>query len=106
MNYSTLTSETTFNVTIQNYTLTPLTTYTFKLSTIDPSILFSVSRNITIEIAKAGLNCQFTGTKKIYNYRKDAIIYINCRDLDSQYDWNEDPDLSIDVKCLDLIINS
>ncbi|CAD8189326.1 unnamed protein product [Paramecium pentaurelia] len=106
VNYQESTRQSFFNVTIQNYTLTSRIAYTFQQTTIDPLLNFSITRNITLEISSGGIFCQFNGTKKIQNYRKDTQIYISCRDLDTQYDWNEDLGIQINVECVDLTLNS
>ncbi|CAK58841.1 unnamed protein product (macronuclear) [Paramecium tetraurelia] len=106
VNYSEITSGSSFNVTIPKYTLTPMIAYTFEQTTLDAVLNFSSNRNITIDISSGGILCQFNGTKKIQNYRKETQIFISCKDLDAQYDWNEDSNIDIDVQCLDLTMNS
>ncbi|CAD8084764.1 unnamed protein product [Paramecium primaurelia] len=98
-------SENNFNLTIQKFTLTPQTAYTFSVNTEEKISNFSNSQNITIQILKRGLLCVFDNTKKIQHYRKDLIINIKCRDIDTIFDWNEDSDIKIEVKCLDLTQN-
>ncbi|CAD8084393.1 unnamed protein product [Paramecium sonneborni] len=104
--YSEITNQNSFNVTIQNYTLTSRVAYVFSQNTFDALLNFSLTRNITLEINAGGIFCQFNGTKKIQNYRKDSNILISCRDLDTQYGWNEDPSISLNITCVDLTMNS
>ncbi|CAD8099454.1 unnamed protein product [Paramecium primaurelia] len=85
VNYQESARQSFINVTIQNYTLTS---------------------RITLEISSGGIFCQFNGTKKIQNYRKETQIQISCRGLDTQYDWNEDSDIQINIECVDLNLNS
>ncbi|CAK76763.1 unnamed protein product, partial (macronuclear) [Paramecium tetraurelia] len=106
VNYSEITNQSSFSVTILNYTLTSRTAYTFEQTTLDALLNFSIKRNITIDITSGGILCQFQGTKKFQNYRKETHIYISCKDFDTQYDWNEDPGISINVECADLTMNS
>ncbi|CAD8195626.1 unnamed protein product [Paramecium octaurelia] len=106
VNYSEITSGSSFNVTIPKYTLTSMIAYTFEQATQDAVLNFTSKRNITIDISSGGILCQFNGTKKIQNYRKETQIFISCKDLDAQYDWNEDSSIDIDVHCLDLTMNS
>ncbi|CAD8128515.1 unnamed protein product [Paramecium sonneborni] len=80
--------------------------YTFQMVTLEPSINFSTYQNVTIEIQQGGLLCQFNGTNKIQNYRKDSIINIQCRDLDTLFEWNDDQKIKIEVSCADLTMNS
>ncbi|CAK55637.1 unnamed protein product (macronuclear) [Paramecium tetraurelia] len=103
---SQIVSDNFFEVNIEKYTLSPNTAYTFKMDTQETSTSFSSTQNQTIEIIQGGLLCQFIGTKKIQNYRKESIINIQCKDLDTQYKWNEDPEIKIEVSCTDLTKNS
>ncbi|CAD8043829.1 unnamed protein product [Paramecium primaurelia] len=98
-------SESYFEVNVEKYTLSPKTAYTFKMDTHESQTDFSQTQNITIEINQGGLLCQFNGTKKIQNYRKDSYINIQCKDLDTQYEWNEDPEIKLEVSCTDLTQN-
>ncbi|CAK90284.1 unnamed protein product (macronuclear) [Paramecium tetraurelia] len=102
VNFSQIINENYYHVTIEKYKLTPLTAYTFQMQTNESKTNFSNSQNIIIEILQGGLLCQFNGTKDIQNYRKDLKVNIQCIDLDYQYDWNEDPDIAIEVSCTDL----
>ncbi|CAK80488.1 unnamed protein product (macronuclear) [Paramecium tetraurelia] len=106
VNYSEITRQSSFNVIIQNYTLTSRISYTFEQTTFDALMNFSIKRNITIDISSGGILCQFNGTKKIQNYRKETYIFISCKDLDTQYGWNEDTGISLNVECADLTMNS
>ncbi|CAD8190570.1 unnamed protein product [Paramecium octaurelia] len=106
VNYSEITGQNSFIVIIDRYTLTPMVAYTFEQTTSDVIVNFSTKRNITIEISSGGIMCQFNGTKKIQNHRKDTQIFISCKDLDTQYNWNQDPDIEIDVECIDFNRNS
>ncbi|CAK72107.1 unnamed protein product (macronuclear) [Paramecium tetraurelia] len=106
VNYSEITSQHSFIVTIERYTLTPMVAYTFEQTTSDIIVNFSTKRNITIEVSSGGIICQFNGTKKIQNHRKDTQIFISCKDLDTQYKWNQDPNIEIDVQCVDFNMNS
>ncbi|CAK92594.1 unnamed protein product (macronuclear) [Paramecium tetraurelia] len=51
---------------------------------------------------KSGIVCQFNGTKKLQKYFDVTYIYVQCKDLDVEQNWNEDPNLSIAISCLDL----
>ncbi|CAD8114389.1 unnamed protein product [Paramecium sonneborni] len=106
VNHSEITSNSFFNVSIQNYTLTSRIAYTFQQTTLDILMNFSISRNITLEISSGGILCLFNGTKKIQNYRKETQIFISCKDLDTQYPWNEDSGIQITVSCVDLTMNT
>ncbi|CAK74559.1 unnamed protein product (macronuclear) [Paramecium tetraurelia] len=87
---------------IERYSLTAYTTYTFQLTVSDSSIQYYSEQNTTISILSGGILCQFNGTKRLQNYQSATNIYILCKDLDVQYDWNEDPELKIQVSCLEL----
>ncbi|CAK63126.1 unnamed protein product (macronuclear) [Paramecium tetraurelia] len=106
VNYSEITSQNSFIVTIEKYILTPMVAYTFEQTTNDLILNFSTKKNITLEISSGGIMCQFNGTKKIQNFRKDTQIFISCKDLDTQYDWNQDPNIEIDINCVDFNRNS
>ncbi|CAK66675.1 unnamed protein product (macronuclear) [Paramecium tetraurelia] len=106
VNVSQTVSDNYFEVKIEQYTLSPYTAYTFKMAVYETQTSFSSSQNITIEVLQGGLQCSFYDTKRLQNYRKDLIINIYCKDLDTQYQWNEDPEIKIDISCADLTKNT
>ncbi|CAD8177777.1 unnamed protein product [Paramecium octaurelia] len=102
LNYTKLINSNLMEFNIQSYSLSAWTDYTFQLTISDSSIQYYSQQNVTVQIKSAGILCQFNGTKRLQNYIDVTNIYIQCKDLDVQYNWNEDPDLSIIVSCLDL----
>ncbi|CAD8214206.1 unnamed protein product [Paramecium octaurelia] len=104
INYTELINSNQLEFNIQSYSLSAQTAYTFLLTIADSSIQYYSQQNVTIQITSAGILCQFNGTKKLQKYSDVTNIYIFCKDLDVQYDWNQDPNLSIKVSCLDLTL--
>ncbi|CAD8161586.1 unnamed protein product [Paramecium octaurelia] len=93
MNFNDLINTNLLELSIDSYSLSAYTAYTFQFTISDSSIQYYSQRNITIQIKSAGVLCAFNGTKKMQNYQED---------LDVQYDWDEDPSLQIEVICLEL----
>ncbi|CAK63988.1 unnamed protein product (macronuclear) [Paramecium tetraurelia] len=58
VNYSEITSQHSFIVTIERYTLTPMVAYTFEQTTSDIIVNFSTKRNITIEVSSGDSESQ------------------------------------------------
>ncbi|CAK73909.1 unnamed protein product (macronuclear) [Paramecium tetraurelia] len=102
INYTDFVNSNLLEFNIQSYSLSSWTAYTFQLTVSDSQIQYYQEQNVTIQIKSAGIFCQFNGTKKLLKYKDFTNIYIQCKDLDVQYYWNEDPDLLIKVSCLDL----
>ncbi|CAK78286.1 unnamed protein product (macronuclear) [Paramecium tetraurelia] len=102
ISYTDLVNSNLLEFIIQRYSLSAWTAYTLQLTISDSSIQFYNQQNLTIQIKSAGIFCQFNGTKKLLKYSDFTNIYIQCKDLDIQQNWNEDPNLLIKVSCLDL----
>ncbi|CAK89682.1 unnamed protein product (macronuclear) [Paramecium tetraurelia] len=90
---------------ILKYTLSPNTSYTFQVNATNLNTNKAQQQNLSIQIPYAGLICKFNN-KEIQSIRKDLNLQIQCRDLDTIYDWNTDPDLYVQVACKDLTLNS
>ncbi|CAK89666.1 unnamed protein product, partial (macronuclear) [Paramecium tetraurelia] len=84
---------------ILKYTLSPNTTYTFQINASNLNTNKAQQQNLSIYIPYAGLICKFNN-KGIQSIRKDLNLQIQCRDLDTIYDWNTDPDLYVQVASL------
>ncbi|CAD8190120.1 unnamed protein product [Paramecium octaurelia] len=91
--------------TIPKYNLSPNSTYTFLVTATNIITNQVQYENLTIDIPYSGLICQFSN-RGIQSIRKDLNLYVDCKDLDTIFDWNSDPDLSIQVACKDLQMNS
>lgn len=55
-------------------------------------------------VKKSDILAQFRGGNKVENYKKSFEIQLDSRDPDLSYDWNEDPDITVQMSCLDLSI--
>ncbi|CAD8086016.1 unnamed protein product [Paramecium primaurelia] len=93
------------NANIQQYTLSPNSTYTFQVIATNLQTQKFQQQDFTINIPFGGLICQFNNGG-IQNIRQDLNLLIYCKDLDTKYDWNDDLDLLINVDCRDLSLNS
>ncbi|CAD8069752.1 unnamed protein product [Paramecium sonneborni] len=89
---------------IAKYTLSPNTTYTFQVSAKNLNSNQIQNQIFTIDIPFSGLICNFNN-QGIQSIRKDLNLLIECKDLDTRYEWNKDPDLNIQVSCYDLSLN-
>ncbi|CAD8161406.1 unnamed protein product [Paramecium octaurelia] len=102
LNFNELISSNLLELNIESYSLSAFTAYIFKFTISDSSVQYESQRNITLQIKSGGILCVFNGTKKIQNYQNVTNIHILCKDLDVLNDWNQDPNLSIMVSCLEL----
>ncbi|CAD8192868.1 unnamed protein product [Paramecium pentaurelia] len=93
------------NANIQKYTLSPNSTYTFQVIATNLNTQQVQQQNFTLDIPFGGLICYFNNLG-VQNIRKDLNLLIYCKDLDTKYEWNDDPDLLIHVDCRDLSLNS
>ncbi|CAD8151299.1 unnamed protein product [Paramecium octaurelia] len=91
--------------TIPKYTLSPNSTYTFLVTATNLITNQLQSENFTVNIPLAGFTCQFNNLG-MQSIRKDLNLEIKCKDLDTTFDWNNDPNLSILVDCKDIQMNS
>ncbi|CAD8125277.1 unnamed protein product [Paramecium sonneborni] len=90
---------------ISKYTLSPNSTYTFQVIVKNLVTDDVQNQNFTINILYAGLICKFNHAG-FQSIRKDFYLRIECKDLDTRFEWNNDPDLKIQVSCKDLTLNS
>ncbi|CAD8117465.1 unnamed protein product [Paramecium primaurelia] len=87
-------------ITIPKYTLSPNSTYTFQVMATNINTNQTQYQNFTFDIPFAGFICQFNNLG-LQSIRKDLKLQIECKDLDTIFDWNADPNLSIEymLKC-------
>ncbi|CAD8113135.1 unnamed protein product [Paramecium sonneborni] len=90
---------------ILKYTLSGNTTYTFEVFAKNLNSNQIQIQVFTIDIPFAGLICKFNN-RGIQSIRKDLNLLIECRDLDTIYEWNKDQDMNIQVSCNDLSLNT
>ncbi|CAD8108415.1 unnamed protein product [Paramecium sonneborni] len=106
LNYQTVSSQIEYKIKIPSYKLTPKALYTFQLNVTDTLTNYFSSFQTIIEIIPAGFLCKFNRVQPVQDYQKDLKMLIECQDLDSNYLANQDPELTINVACVDLTTNN
>ncbi|CAD8106981.1 unnamed protein product [Paramecium primaurelia] len=103
--YNITTSQEDHSISIPQYQLSPNTNYTFQINVTNQISQQNQIQNFTIQIVSAGIVCQFFGILNVQYFAKDMNLFIKCKDLDVQFDWNEDPDLYTEISCYELTRN-
>ncbi|CAD8108413.1 unnamed protein product [Paramecium sonneborni] len=107
-------SEVIYNVTslqeshsiiIPQYKLSPNFYYTFQLNVTNQISKHNQIQNFTIQIMSAGILCQFKESLNVQYFAKDMNLVIQCKDLDTNFNWNQDPDLFTEIQCFELTKN-
>ncbi|CAK67807.1 unnamed protein product (macronuclear) [Paramecium tetraurelia] len=105
INYDITSSQKDHSIAIQEYKLSPNSNYTFQINVTNKISGHNQLQTFKIQIISAGILCQFDGILNVQSFAKDMNLLIQCKDLDTQFNWNADPDMFTEIECFELTRN-